>query len=79
MIVAPERLVFTFKWEGDNHEDGPAADTLVTVHLTDTDDGRTDMAFTHEGLKNARSLAGHQHGWTSTVDRLEAWLAAHPD
>ena len=78
-IVQPERLVFTFKWEGDNHEDGPAADTLVTVHLTDTDDGRTDMAFTPEGLKNARSLAGHQHGWTSTVDRLEAWLAAHPD
>jgi uncharacterized protein YndB with AHSA1/START domain len=78
-IVEPERLVFTFKWEGDNHEDGPAADTLVTVHLTDTDDGRTDMAFTHEGLKNARSLAGHQHGWTSTVDRLEAWLAAHSD
>jgi hypothetical protein len=37
------------------------------------------MAFTHEGLKNARSLAGHQHGWTSTVDRLEAWLAAHSD
>jgi len=77
-IAPPERLSFTFKWEGDNHEDGPAVDTLVTVALTETD-GRTDMAFTHEGLKNERSLAGHQHGWTSTVDRLEAWLAAHPD
>lgn len=78
-IVEPERLVFTFRWEGENHEDGPAVDTLVTVRLSETDDGRTVMDFTHEGLKNERSLAGHRHGWASTVDRLEAWLAANPD
>ena len=78
-IVEPERLVFTFKWEGDNHEDGPAVDTLVTVQLSETAEGRTQMDFTQEGLKNARSLTGHAHGWTSTADRLEAWLAANPD
>lgn len=78
-IIEPERLAFTFKWEGDNHEDGPAVDTLVTVELAETADGRTEMNFTHEGLKNERSLAGHRHGWTSTADRLEAWLAANPD
>ncbi|MBD3836358.1 SRPBCC domain-containing protein [Brevundimonas sp.] len=78
-IVEPERIVFTFKWEGENHEDGPAVDTLVTVQLSETDDGRTEMDFTHDGLKNACSLAGHTHGWTSTADRLEAWLAANPD
>lgn len=78
-IVEPERLVYTFKWEGEGHEDGPAVDTLVTVELTETPDGGTCVNLTHEGLKNERSLAGHRHGWTSTVDRLEAWLATNPD
>ena len=77
-IVEPERLVFTFKWEGDNHEDGPPVDTLVTVELEETADGRTDMRFTQQGLKNERSVVNHSHGWASTVDRLEAWLAANP-
>lgn len=77
-IVEPERLVFTFKWD-ESHEDGPPVDTLVTVQLDETDDGRTVMNFTHAGLKSPQSLTGHRHGWTSTVDRLEAWLAANPD
>ncbi|MFC3714082.1 SRPBCC domain-containing protein [Sphingoaurantiacus capsulatus] len=76
-IDAPRRLVFTFKWEGDNHEDGAPVDTLVTVELTEAGDG-TLMDFTHAGLKNAESVAGHAHGWASTADRLEAWLAANP-
>lgn len=78
-IVAPERLVFTFRWEGENHEDGAPVDTLVTVVLTETQDGRTHMDFTHEGLKSEQSLMGHRHGWSSTADRLQAWLAANPD
>jgi uncharacterized protein YndB with AHSA1/START domain len=77
-IVEPERLVFTFKWD-ESHEDGPPADTLVTVTLRETDDGRTRMDFIHEGLKSERSLTGHEYGWNSTLDRLEAWLAANPD
>lgn len=76
-IEAPRRLAFTFKWD-ESHEDGPPVDTLVTVELTATGD-RTVMDFTHEGLKSEQSLTGHRHGWTSTADRLEAWLAANPD
>ena len=77
-IVAPERIVFTFRWD-ESHEDGPPVDTLVTVRFAETADGRTHMDFTHEGLKSEQSLTGHRHGWTSTADRLEAWLAANPD
>lgn len=72
-IVPPERLVFTFKWD-ESHEDGPPVDTLVTVVFSETDDGGTRMDFTHEGLKSEQSLTGHKHGWTSTMDRLEAFL-----
>ena len=74
-IVPNERLVFTFKWD-ESHEDGPPVDTLVTVQLRDAPDGGTLMDFTHEGLKSEASLTGHRHGWTSTFERLEAFLAA---
>ena len=77
-IDEPRRLVFTFKWD-ESHEDGPPADTLVTVELHETADGRTRMEFSHEGLKSERSLTGHEYGWNSTLGRLEAWLAANPD
>ena len=77
-IDAPRRLAFTFKWD-ESHEDGPPVDTQVTVDLSETLDGQTIMDFIHEGLKSEQSLTGHRHGWTSTADRLEAWLAANPD
>lgn len=74
-ITPEERLVFTFKWD-ESHEDGPPVDTLVTVVLSDAPGGGTLMDFTHEGLKSEASLTGHRHGWTSTFERLEAFLAA---
>ena len=73
-VVEPERLVFTFRWD-ESHEDGPPADTLVTVVLHELPDGRTRMVFVHEGLKSERSLTGHEYGWTSTFGRLDAWLS----
>jgi uncharacterized protein YndB with AHSA1/START domain len=77
-IVEPERLVFTFKWE-EGHEDGLAVDPLVMVQLTEIDENQTAMDFNHTGLKSESSLTGHRHGWTNSVDRLAAWLAANPD
>lgn len=77
-IVEPERLVFTFKWD-DSHEDGAPVDTVVAVELTETPDGRARMEFSHSGLQSERSLTGHRYGWNSSVDRLEAWLAANPN
>jgi uncharacterized protein YndB with AHSA1/START domain len=77
-IVPPERLVFTFKWD-ESHEDGPPVDTLVTVEFAELPDGRTRMDFTHEGLKSEQSLTGHRHGWTSTFERLVAFLETEGD
>lgn len=76
-IEAPRRLGFTFKWD-ESHEDGPPVETQVIVTL-DEDGDATLMQLTQEGLKSEQSLTGHRHGWSSTADRLEAWLAANPD
>jgi uncharacterized protein YndB with AHSA1/START domain len=76
-VVPPERLVFSFKWESDDHEDGAPVDTLVTVILTELPGGRTQMDFTQAGLKNEQSLTGHRHGWTTSFSRLDQWLLTH--
>ena len=70
-LVATQALLRSITYE--NVSDAPS--TLarsVTVVLSETDDGRTVMDFTHAGLKSEQSLTGHRQGWTSTADRLEA-------
>jgi uncharacterized protein YndB with AHSA1/START domain len=74
-IEAPEFLRFTFKWDGDNHEDGPGVETIVEVRISATAEGAS-MHFTHEGLVSADSQSGHESGWNSTFDRLADFLAA---
>ena len=74
VIDPPQRLVFTFAW-GDRHEDGPPVQTIVSVKLTAFPGKRTLMDFTQRGLKSAASTGGHRHGWTSTFDRFDEWLA----
>jgi uncharacterized protein YndB with AHSA1/START domain len=74
VVDPPHRLAFTFAW-GDRHEDGPPVETIVSVELTDLPGKRTLMDFTQTGLRSAASAGGHRHGWTSTFDRLDGWLA----
>jgi len=77
-VIPEERLVFTFKWEGD-HEDGTPVDTQVTIALSDAPGGRTQMEFIHAELKSPQSMAGHRHGWTSSFGRLDRWIAQGVD
>ena len=75
-IDPPSSLTFTFRWEGDNHEDGPSTETIVTVLLEGREGGGTRMVFTQERFASAGSVAGHRSGWLSTFDRLADHLAA---
>ena len=65
-IAAPERLAFTWRWEG--HE---MPDTLVTVQLLDRG-AETEVVLTHTGLPNEESRTKHQEGWFGCLDRLTA-------
>lgn len=67
-IVAPERLVQTFAWLD---EDGrPEAEMLVTVTLTENEDGKTRMVFRQTGFDNVSSRDGHGSGWNESFDKL---------
>ena len=74
VVTPPERLEFTFAWEGSNHEDGPGVQTHVTVRLEALASGGTRMHFSQTGLVSAQSAIGHSAGWNSTFERLAEFL-----
>jgi uncharacterized protein YndB with AHSA1/START domain len=72
-VVVPERLVFTFAWDG---EDGrPGHETLVTVTFAERG-GKTTMTFRQAVFRSVEERDGHQGGWTSAFDRLEEHVAS---
>lgn len=69
-VVANTRLVFSFRWEGDEHEDGPGVDTWVTVEFIKLDPKRTRLVLIQTGLVSTQSAEGHTEGWSSCLERL---------
>ncbi len=67
-IDPPRLLAYSFGWEGAPER------TLVTVELEPHADG-TELTVTHEGFTDQDTCNGHEHGWISSVDRLERLLA----
>ncbi len=67
-----KKIVFTWQWEDD--EDWENNVSIVTVELTDRDDG-TELRLTHERLPNEASRDGHTRGWNSALDKLEKFFS----
>lgn len=66
-IQAPERLVYTHWWQTDEEP----VETLITVELTEQGEA-TRVVFVHEGFLTEASRDGHEEGWASCFNRLEA-------
>ncbi|NOX43884.1 MAG: SRPBCC domain-containing protein [Gammaproteobacteria bacterium] len=74
VVTPPEKLVYTWNWESGSAcdgEDGPVGETLVTVEFRDLG-GDTEVIVTHDGLPDEKAWSGHNEGWSSSLDRLEA-------
>jgi uncharacterized protein YndB with AHSA1/START domain len=70
-VVKPERLVFTFGWDG--RPDLPRHDTVITLTFEERD-GKTLMNF-HQGFfATAEDRDGHRGGWNSSFGRLEHFV-----
>jgi uncharacterized protein YndB with AHSA1/START domain len=72
-IRAPEKLVFTWKWETDS-TGGDAGDTLVTIEFFERD-GRTEVVLTHERFLTAEARDAHNKGWVGCLDRLQQYVS----
>jgi uncharacterized protein YndB with AHSA1/START domain len=69
-VVEPERMVFTFAWEGDDGK--PENEMLITLTFAE----QAVMTMRQTGFRSVEQRDGHQGGWTSTFDRLEECVAA---
>jgi len=68
-VRAPERLVFTWKWEHEPLE----SETLVTVEFLESGSG-TRLILTHGSFTTVTSRQEHEHGWTAVLDNLQKFL-----
>jgi uncharacterized protein YndB with AHSA1/START domain len=69
-VLPPERLVYTWTWEGTSME---VKDSLVTVLFHDRG-GSTEVVVTHELLPSEAARERHTKGWTGCLDRLQGFL-----
>jgi uncharacterized protein YndB with AHSA1/START domain len=77
-VVEPERMVFTFAWDGDDGQ--PENEMLIT--LTFAEQGKkTVMTLRQIGFRSVEQRDNHRGGWNSALDRLEELVAerAGPD
>lgn len=65
-VKAPERVVFTWGWEGS--EAVPPGSSTVTFTFEPNGEG-TLLRMVHEGL-SAEESARHRHGWLHYLGRL---------
>ncbi len=70
--VEPHTLV-RFTWNADW---APGEESVVTVRLSDAEDGGTLMDFTHDKFLTPQSANGHNHGWNSAFNNLAKFLKA---
>lgn len=69
-VVRPERLVFTWSWDGPSPEE-----TTVTVTLRSVTGG-TEVTVRHERFTTDESRSKHAEGWNGCLDKLAAYVAA---
>jgi uncharacterized protein YndB with AHSA1/START domain len=68
VVDPPNRLVFTWGWEGDFVATPPGSST-VEVTFTPDGDG-TVVRLVHSGLPSPESAEAHGQGWDEYMPRL---------
>jgi len=71
-IVPPERVVYTFAWEGQGGQ--PTRETLITITFTELEDDKTQMDFHQEFFDSIGLRDGHNQGWNSSFDCLNDYV-----
>ena len=69
LIRRPEKLVFTWSWEGD-----PAPETLLTIEFLEAGN-QTELVLIHSNFISAEQVELHNQGWTGCLTSLAETLA----
>ena len=73
-ITPPSRLAYTFRWDEPTPDD---RETTVSLTLESRDDA-TALALRQGEFATGERLELHRGGWTDSLDKLAALLAADP-
>lgn len=74
-IRPPQRLAFTWSWDGDEGHEGSQ---LIEVDFNGKPDGTTTVVLTNTGLRDEESRRSHEEGWQASFDNLERVLKSWP-
>jgi uncharacterized protein YndB with AHSA1/START domain len=66
-VDPPERLVFTWRWDGEEVE------TVVTITLARSGEG-TELLLLHDEFPDGEARDRHAQGWSDCLDRLPRYL-----
>lgn len=72
-VLAPEKLVYSWAWEGEAMTDMGDEETVVTVEFIERGSS-TELVLTHERLPNDQARDQHSAGWNGLLERLAAAL-----
>ena len=70
VIDRPTTLAFTWGWDGD-----PSRQSLVTLTFA-AKGNKTELTLRQEGLGTVENRDAHNKGWSSTLNKLDRYLAA---
>jgi uncharacterized protein YndB with AHSA1/START domain len=70
-VDPPARLAYSFRWEEPDPDD---RETVVTISLRDMG-GSTRLIVDQGVFATEARRALHEHGWTETLDRLQALIS----
>jgi uncharacterized protein YndB with AHSA1/START domain len=68
VVDPPNRLVFTWGWEGGDAVTPPGSSTVEVTFVPDGDG--TLVRLVHTGLPSPESVEAHGHGWDEYMPRL---------
>ena len=72
-VRAPERLVYSWAWEGEPMTDTGDTESVVTVEFIERGSS-TELVLTHERLPSDEARDQHRHGWNGLLERLATVL-----
>ena len=69
-IDRPQKLAFT--WESPESID----DSVVTLHFTELEDGKTNIELIHEKFIDEKRRSNHEGGWGNILSKLQEVMSA---
>ena len=73
-VNRPEKVAFTWQWEGHPLEPDGSSVTLVEIEFVEDGDA-TEVTLTHSGFASEEISESHSHGWNGCLDSLGRYLS----